>query len=59
MESLIYIDTGDDVIDWKKTERFFEGFYFKKFQGGSHYFEHMSELIEDLNELNHNSPFRI
>jgi len=55
----IYIDTGDDVIDWRESEDFFKGFYFKKYKGGTHYFDHMKELIDDLNENLKDNPFKI
>jgi predicted esterase YcpF (UPF0227 family) len=47
----IFIDKGDDVIDWRKSEEIFEGFYFKKYDEGSHFFDHMKDLIEDLKDL--------
>lgn len=51
----IYIDEGDTVLDWRKTVEFFDGFYIKRFPHGSHYFEHMKDLTDDLkiNVLKH------
>ena len=46
----IYIDEGDVVLDWRKTMEYFDGFYVKTFKGGSHYFEHMKDLTDDLKE---------
>jgi predicted esterase YcpF (UPF0227 family) len=44
----IYIDEGDVVLNWRKTVEFFDGFYLRTFSGGSHYFEHMKDLTDDL-----------
>jgi predicted esterase YcpF (UPF0227 family) len=44
----IYLDEKDDVLDSKTTAQFFEGFYVKIFPGGSHFFEHMEEMAQDI-----------
>lgn len=46
----IYIDEGDVVLNWRLTVKFFDGFYVRTFRGGSHYFEHMKDLTDDLKE---------
>lgn len=44
----VYIDEGDNVLNWRQTVEYFDGFYVKTFPRGSHYFEHMKDLTNDL-----------
>lgn len=45
----VYVDKGDEVIDWRASaERHSAIARFRPFEGGSHTFEHVPEALEDF-----------
>jgi predicted esterase YcpF (UPF0227 family) len=45
----VYVDKGDEVIDWRASAARHEGIArFRSFEGGSHLFEHVREALDDF-----------
>ena len=45
----VYVDKGDEVIDWRASaERHSAIARFRAFEGGSHTFEHVREALADF-----------
>jgi hypothetical protein len=47
----VYLDEEDELLDSKKTAKYFDGFHVMMYPGGNHRFTHMKELIEDFKKM--------